>query len=156
MTDRIAVNSAARLSEVITRLTAAYKEHKYVVVSMRPGKDRSLDQNALWFAMYKRVAEMTEIGDVEDARRYCKLHFGVRILLRDCADYRETWDRLFLHWSYEDKLALMGAHPVAGPEGLAVTRLFNRKQGIEYTDRIVSEFTGRGAFFGDLLGEQAA
>jgi len=156
MADRISVNSAARLSEAITRLTAMYREKKYVVVSLRPGKDRTLDQNALWFALYERIAQMTNIGDVEDARSYCKLHVGVRILLRDCADYRETWDRLFLRWSYEDKLALMGAHPVAGPEGLAVTRLFNRKQGIEYTDRIVSEFTGRGVFFGDLLGEAAA
>jgi len=154
--DRIAVNSATRLSEAIHKLTAMYREKKYVVVSFREGKDRTLDQNALWFSLYERIAQMTNIGDVEDARSYCKLHVGVRILLRDCADYRETWDRLFLHWSYEDKLALMGAHPVAGPEGLAVTRLFNRKQGIEYTDRIVSEFTGRGVFFGDLLGEQAA
>ncbi len=156
MADRIAVNSATRLSEAIHKLTAMYREKKYVVVSFREGKDRTLDQNALWFALYERIAQMTSIGDVEDARSYCKLHVGVRILLRDCADYRETWDRLFLHWSYEDKLALMGAHPVAGPEGLAVTRLFNRKQGIEYTDRIVSEFTGRGVFFGDLLGEAAA
>lgn len=156
MADRISVNCASKLSEAITRLTTMYRDKKYVVVSLRPGKDRTLDQNALWFALYERIAQMTNIGDVEDARSYCKLHVGVRILLRDCADYRETWDRLFLHWSYEDKLALMGAHPVAGPEGLAVTRLFNRKQGIEYTDRIVSEFTGRGVFFGDLLGEAAA
>lgn len=156
MAERIAINSASKLSEAINLITRMYREKKYLVLSLREGKDRTLDQNALWFALYERIAQMTNIGDVEDARSYCKLHVGVRILLRDCADYRETWDRLFLHWSYEDKLDLMGAHPVAGPEGLAVTRLFNRKQGIEYTDRIVSEFTGRGVFFGDLLGEAAA
>lgn len=156
MAERIAINSASKLSEAINLITRMYREKKYLVLSLREGKDRTLDQNALWFALYERIAQMTNIGDVEDARSYCKLHVGVRILLRDCADYRETWDRLFLHWSYEDKLALMGAHPVAGPEGLAVTRLFNRKQGIEYTDRIVAEFAGRGVFFGDLLGEAAA
>jgi hypothetical protein len=154
--ERIAINSASKLSEAISLITRMYREKKYLVLSLREGKDRTAIQNNLWFALYERIAQMTNIGDVEDARSYCKLHVGVRILLRDCADYRETWDRLFLHWSYEDKLALMGAHPVAGPEGLAVTRLFNRKQGIEYTDRIVSEFTGRGVFFGDLLGEAAA
>jgi hypothetical protein len=154
--ERIAINSASKLSEAINLITRMYREKKYLVLSLREGKDRTAIQNNLWFALYERIAQMTNIGDVEDARSYCKLHVGVRILLRDCADYRETWDRLFLHWSYEDKLALMGAHPVAGPEGLAVTRLFNRKQGIEYTDRIVSEFTGRGVFFGDLLGEAAA
>nr|EKY0577504.1 hypothetical protein [Pseudomonas aeruginosa] len=57
MADRIAVNSAARLSEAITRLTAMYREKKYVVVSLRPGKDRTLDQNALWFALYQRIAQ---------------------------------------------------------------------------------------------------
>ena len=156
MAERIAINSASKLSEAINLITRMYREKKYLVLSLREGKDRTLDQNALWFALYERIAQMTNIGDVEDARSYCKLHVGVRILLRGCDDYRETWDRLFLHWSYEDKLALMGAHPVAGPEGLAVTRLFNRKQGIEYTDRIVAEFSGRGVFFGDLLGEAAA
>jgi len=154
--ERIVINSASKLSEAINCVTRLYREKKFLILSLREGKDRTVIQNNLWFSMYERIAQMTNIGDVEDARSYCKLHVGVRILLRDCADYRETWDRLFLHWSYEDKLALMGAHPVAGPEGLAVTRLFNRKQGIEYTDRIVSEFTGRGVFFGDLLGEAAA
>jgi hypothetical protein len=37
-----------------------------------------------------------------------------------------------------------------------VTSLFNRAQGIAYTDRIVAEFTAQGVFFGDLLSEVAA
>lgn len=154
--ERISVNGATRLSEAITKLTAMFREHKYVVASFRPGKDRTLDQNALWFALYQRIAQMTEIGTEEDARSYCKLHLGVRILLRDSPDFRDTWNRLFLHWAYEDKLALMGPHPVAGPEGLPVTRLFNRRQGIEYTNRIVDEFSAKGVVFADLLSEEAA
>ena len=156
MAERIVINSASKLSEAINCVTRLYREKKFLILSLREGKDRTAIQNNLWFSMYERIAQMTNIGDVEDARSYCKLHIGVRIMLRDCSEYRETWDRLFLHWSYEEKLALMGAHPVAGPEGLPVTRLFNRKQGIEYTDRIVAEFSGRGVFFGDLLGEAAA
>lgn len=156
MAEQVRINSAARLSEAITKLTAMFREHKYLAVTMRPGRDRTLDQNALWFALYQRIAQMTEIGDVEDARSHCKLHFGVRILLRDSGDFRDAWNRLFLHWSYEDKLALMGAHPVAGPEGLPVTRLFNRQQGIEYTSRIVDHFTAKGVVFSDLLSEVAA
>lgn len=156
MTDRIAVNSAARLSEAITRLTTAYREHKFVVVSMRPGKDRTLDQNALWFAMYQRIAQMTEIGDVEDARRYCKLHFGVAIMRRDCPEFRDGWNRMFLHLTYEQKLELMGPCSLFGPDGFPVTRLFNRAQGIAYTDKIVAEFSARGVVFGDLLSEAAA
>ncbi|EXF95782.1 hypothetical protein HK44_020530 [Pseudomonas fluorescens HK44] len=156
MTDKISVNSSARLSEAITKLTAMFREKKFVVVSLRPGKDRTLDQNALWFALYQRISEMTQIGVVEDARRYCKLHFGVQILLNEDEDFRTGWYRTMRHLSYEEKLDLMGANALFGPDGFPVTRLFNRAQGIAFTDRIVDEFTAKGVFFSDILGEVAA
>ena len=46
MTEKISVNSQAKLSEAITMLTRLFRDKKFVVVSMRPGKDRTLDQNA--------------------------------------------------------------------------------------------------------------
>lgn len=155
MTEKVSVNSAAKLSEAITKLTTLYREHKYVVVSMRPGKDRTLDQNALWFAMYQRIAQMTEIGDVEDARRYCKLHFGVPIMRKASEDFRIAWNVSFLMLTYETKLELMGPCALFGPDGFPVTRLFDRAQGIAYTDKIVSEWSGRGVIFDDLLSEGA-
>ncbi|WP_416425614.1 hypothetical protein RAM80_07610 [Pseudomonas sp. App30] len=156
MTDKISVNSSTKLSEAITRLTAMFREKKYVVVSLRPGKDRTLDQNALWFAFYQRIAQMTQIGDVEDARRYCKLHFGVSILNAEDEDFRNAWFRTMKHLSYAEKLDLMGDCKLFGTDGFPVTRLFNRAQGVAYTDRIVADFTAKGVFFGDLLGEEAA
>lgn len=153
---KIAVNSAARLSEVITRLTAMYREKRYVVVSMRPGKDRTLDQNALWFAMYQRIAQMTEIGDVEDARRYCKLHYGVPIMRKASEDFRNAWAVSFLMLTYETKLELMGPCALFGPDGFPVTRLFDRAQGIAYTDKIVAEWSERGVVFDDLLSGEPA
>jgi len=156
MTDKISVNCQAKLSEAITKLSAMFRDKKFVVVSLRPGKDRTLDQNALWFAMYQRIAEMTQIGDVEDARRYCKLHFGVQILLNEDANFREGWYCTMRHLSYGQKLDLMGGCALFGPDGFPVTRLFNRAQGVAYTDRIVADFTARGVVFADLLGEVAA
>ena len=156
MTDKISVNSAAKLSEAITKLTAAYRQHKFVVVSLRPGKDRTLDQNALWFALYQRIAQMTQIGDVEDARRYCKLHFGVPIMRKADEDFRNAWNVSFLLLTYETKLELMGPCALFGPDGFPVTRLFDRAQGIAYTDQIVAEFSSKGVVFSDLLGEAAA
>ncbi|MFJ3486599.1 hypothetical protein ACIPL1_24820 [Pseudomonas sp. NPDC090202] len=156
MTEKVSVNSAARLSEAITKLTAMFREKKFVVVSLRPGKDRTLDQNALWFAMYQRIAQMTQIGDASDARKYCKLHFGVQLLLNDDEDYRTSWYRVMRHLPYEEKLAMMGDCPLLGPDGFPVTSLFNRTQGIVYTDRIVADFTAKGVFFSDLIGEEAA
>jgi hypothetical protein len=156
MTDKISVNSQAKLSEAITSLTTMYRDKKFVVVSLRPGKDRTLDQNALWFKFYQRIAAMTQIGDVEDARRYCKLHFGVQILVNEDDDFRTAWYQTMRHLSYGQKLEMMGGCSLFGPDGFPVTRLFSRAQGIAYTDRIVADFTARGVVFTDLLGEVAA
>ena len=154
MADNISVNSATRLSEAISKLTDMYRSHKFVVVSLRPGKDRTLDQNRLWYAFYKRISEMTQIGDPSDARRYCKLHHGVQILLNSDPDFQAAWYRVMRHLSYEEKLEMMGDCKLFGPDGMPITSLFNRAQGVLYTERIIEDFTKNGVFFGDLLGEE--
>jgi len=156
MSEKISVNSQAKLSEAITMLTRLFRDKKFVVVSMRPGKDRTLDQNALWFAMYERIAMSTEMGDVEEVRRYCKLHYGVPIMRASCAEFRDGYNLALLNLPYEIKLRWMGPCAMFGPDGFPVTRLFNRAQGCQYTDRIVEEFAARGVHFADLLGEAAA
>ncbi|EJZ58489.1 hypothetical protein I1A_002817 [Pseudomonas fluorescens R124] len=156
MTDKISVNCQAKLSEAITRLNAMFRDKKFVVVSLRPGKDRTLDQNRLWFAMYKRISEMTQIGDAADARCYCKLHIGVQILLNEDAGFQAEWYRVMRHLPYEAKLALMGECKLFGPDGFPVTSLFNRAQGVAYTDRIVARFAPQGVYFDDLLSQEAA
>ena len=50
----------------------------------------------------------------------------------------------------------MGPCAMFGPDGFPVTRLFNRAQGMAYTDRIAAEFSAKGVVFTDLLGELAA
>lgn len=153
---KLSVNGVAKLSEAIAKITAMFREHKFLVVSIRPGKDRTLDQNALWFAMYQRIAQMTEIGDVEDARRYCKLHYGVPIMRKADEDFRHAWNVSFLMLTYETKLELMGSCALFGPDGFPVTRLFDRAQGIAYTDKIVADWSQRGVVFDDLLGKENA
>ncbi|SOQ10377.1 hypothetical protein [Pseudomonas syringae group genomosp. 3] len=156
MTDKISVNCQAKLTEAVTRMTEMFRQKKFVVVSMRAGKDRTLDQNALWFAMYKRISEMTQIGDASEARKYCKLHHGVQILLNEDAGFQAEWYRVMRHLSYETKLDMMGGCHLFGPDGVPVTSLFNRAQGIAYTDRIVAYFSRHGVVFSDLLGEVTA
>ena len=51
-------------------------------------------------------------------------------------------------------LELMGANKLLGPDGFPVTRLFNRAQGIEYTNAIVDDFREHGVFFDDLLKDE--
>lgn len=149
--NRIAINSKRSLSDALTTLTNAWRESKYLVISYRIGRDRTLDQNALWFKMYERIAQMTQIGDDEDARKHCKLHFGVRIMHRDDEAFRAGWNQLLRDLPYETKLELMGSCALFGPDGFPVTRLFNRNQGVEYTESIAAAFSAKGVFFEDLL-----
>lgn len=151
--ERLKVNSKESLSKAIAKIGALFGDHKYLVVTVRVGRDRTLDQNALWFSFYKRISEMAGIGDSEDARMYCKLHFGVPIMRRDDEAFRDGWNQVLLNLEYEQKLKLMGPCALFGPEGFPVTRLFNRKQGIEYTEKIVYTFSEKGVYFDDLLSE---
>ncbi|MNJ73200.1 hypothetical protein D3C77_699620 [compost metagenome] len=50
----------------------------------------------------------------------------------------------------------MGDCKLLGPDGFPVTSLFNRAQGIAYTNRIVADFTAHGVVFEDLLSQEAA
>jgi hypothetical protein len=60
------------------------------------------------------------------------------------------------HLPYETKLSMMGGCKLFGPDGFPVTSLFNRAQGIQYTDRMAVYFTGHGVVFSDLLSQEAA
>ena len=91
---------------------------------------------------------------VDEARRHCKLHFGVPLMRNHCPDFRQSWNELLLNLTYEKKLELMGANKLLGPDGFPVTRLFNRAQGIEYTNAIVDDFREQGVFFDDLLKDE--
>jgi len=148
---RVTINSLATLSACIAELYAKFREHKYLVLSVRPGKDRSLDQNALWQKMYERVAVSTGQGTQKEVWADCKLLLGVPILRRDDERFAAGWDRYFSDKSYGEQLFLMGANPLFGPDGFPVTRLFGTAQGREYTEAIADQYARLGVHFGDLL-----
>lgn len=155
-TFRLTVNGAASLTTALTKLTAAFREHKFLVISVRPGRDRSAEQNRLWQGMYKRISETLGQGDPKEVWAYCKLMLGVPILRRDDERFGKGWDRYFSDKSFEEQLFLMGANPLFGPDGFPVTRLFGTKQGAEYTDAILAYYMPKGVFFDDLLSQEAA
>lgn len=153
-TVKIQVNSLPSLMDAFKRLKALFDEHKYLVLSIRIGRDRTLSQNALWFAMYKRASDVGTQGSPEDVRRYCKLTFGVPIMLRD-EGFSAAWDRYFASEPYSYQLRLMGANSFLGPHGFPVTSLFDRAQGIEYTEAMVAHYAKQAVFFDDLLQGEA-
>ncbi len=156
-TEKLVVNSVFALNEAIEAVQRKYRDHRYLVVSIRPGKDRSLDQNRLWRRMYDRIALVTGQGTDEDAKAYCKLMLGVPILCRDDEQFEKGWQRYFAMRSFEERLFLMGSNPLFGSDGFPVTRLFGTTQGTEYTKRICDCYAPHRVFFDDILaGEQVA
>lgn len=55
---KILINSQDKLTEAVTALQRTFAEKKYLTIQVKTGRDRTLDQNALWFAMYKRIAQV--------------------------------------------------------------------------------------------------
>lgn len=153
---KIVVNSDSRLDECVAQIRKLFRGKKYLVVTLKTGRDRTLDQNRLWFAMYRRIAEALDGYSAEDARRYCKLHLGVPIMRAESEEFQQRYDEMIRPMGYERKLELMGSNPLLGPDGFPVTRLFNRKQGVQYTEAVVAEFQQQGVFFDDILAEVEA
>jgi hypothetical protein len=109
---------------------------KRPVVQLVP-ENRSLDQNDMFYALYQQVAEQKDDESIRDVRRYCKLHFGVPILRASVPGFKAMYDKAIRdHLEYEEKLEAM--------DFLPVTRLMTKKQGTEYIDTIIREFSKQG------------
>lgn len=110
---QIVVNSAEKLSQVIGDLREEWGKHKYLRLTIKTGKDRSLDQNAISHCWYEQVARELREDDALGVKRFCKLAFGVPILRAEDADFREMYDTAIKNsLSYEQKLKAMDFIPV--------------------------------------------
>ena len=147
------VNSVGSLARALGKLQADLSKHKYLRLSWSFGRDRSLEQNALWAGMYKRLYQFGVFASEADAKSYCKLHIGIPIMRRVSEDFRSQYDEFVRPLPYEKKLELMGNCPLLGPDGFPVTRLFGRTDGVEYTSSIADHprFVDAGVNFEDLL-----
>jgi len=108
-------------------------------LSVRMGKNRSIEQNRLQRKWLIEIAEQRPEQTAEEWRAYCKLRFGVPILRFEDEDFCREYDRLIKPMAYEDKLAIM-----AEPLDFPVTRLMTTKQKTKYLDAIYTHFTGQG------------
>ena len=150
---KIIINSDQSFARAVGTLSAEYKEHKHLTLSVKAGVDRTVQQNALWAAMYKRLHQFNVFESAQEAKKYCKLLIGVPILLEESPDFGVAWRDHFGCLSYEQQLELMGPCSLFGPEGFPVTRLFTRPQGRRYTDDLANypDFIHQSVTFRDLL-----
>lgn len=158
---KLVANSQRSLDDLVNKICSTWNEKHYVRVTLTTGRDRTLEQNALWFSMYERISQKLGDGSAEDIahwRAYCKLRCGVPILQVHNESFRNQWHRLVLSnpelHGWHQQMGLM-RDPMFGQDGFPVTRLMDTKQGAEYTDSIDRHFTGQGVYFADLLEDKS-
>jgi hypothetical protein len=109
-----------------------------LTLTLTRGLRRSLRQNHLqWLWMSEAEAQ----GDhtQEEYQAYCKLHFGVPILLRDNPEFRDLWQRVMQSLAYAQQLLVMAA-----PWDFPVSRIMTTSQHREFLDSIYDHFVGLG------------
>lgn len=131
------VNSETSLQSVIGDLRELWRDRKFLTLSVKAGKGRSLDQNAISHAWYAQVARELREDDERGVKRYCKLHFGVPLLRAEDEEFREAYDRVLRpRLSYEEKLEAMDILPV--------TSRMTTKQLSRYMEDVRAHYVARG------------
>lgn len=127
-------------------LMALCKHDVDVVASVSQGSNRSLQLNATMHAMYKAMYLQGAFDSFNDARAYCKWHFGIPILERDKEGFKESFESVFGRFksNYEACMRLMNSCKPFPYNGYPVTSGFTVKQACEYVDTIANTFTGAG------------
>jgi hypothetical protein len=110
---------------------------------------RSARQNRLNRQWMLDIAAQLDGWTAEEARGYCKLHFGIPILRAEDEAFGAEYDAVVRPLPYELKLKLMMV-----PFDFGVTRLMGTKQQTAYLDAVHRHFSEQGVALtdpGDLL-----
>ncbi len=129
------INSDASFRQFVDEIGAVYHKHKYLRITLKTGKDRTIDQNSLIYAWYEQIARELPDDDALGWRCYCKLHHGVPIMRED-DEFRAAYDTVIKPLSYEKKLIAMRCWPV--------TSLMTKRQLRKYADAVMLDFKKRG------------
>lgn len=130
------INSDMTLQFVLGELREMYATHRYVKISAKTGKARSLDQNAISHAWYEKLARELREDDALGHKCYCKLHHGVPILRAEDEDFRTAYDATIKGMGYEQKLQVMRLLPV--------TSLMTKDQLSKYLESVQTDFRRKG------------
>jgi hypothetical protein len=74
------VNSDLSLQSFIGDIRDLFRQHKFLKLSAKIGKSRSIDQNAISHCWYEQLARELKEDDALGWKAYCKLHHGVPLL----------------------------------------------------------------------------
>ncbi len=131
------INSEMSLSKFLGDIREMWREHKYLRVSVKTGKDRSLDQNALSHCWYEQISRELRQDTALRVKCECKLNYGVPILRAEDAEFREFYDKANKRTlSYEEKIDAMRFVPV--------TSEMTVKQLSQYLEAMQTAYAKRG------------
>lgn len=129
------INSERSLASVTSLLVELWHAKKYLRVSIKTGKDRSLDQNAISHCWYEQIAKEVG-GSAEQVKRECKLLYGVPILRASDAEFSD-WCVSALDWlGYEEKVEAM--------KWIDVTSLMSVEQMTDYLTAMQADHAKAG------------
>ena len=133
----LTINSEMSLQKAMGDLREMFRIHKFVKVSAKVGKARSLDQNAISHAWYEQLARELREDDAIGWKSYCKLNHGVPILRAEDEQFRTFYDASIKSTlTYEQKLSAMRYLPV--------TSLMTKPQLSAYLEAMQKDFERRG------------
>lgn len=130
------INSESALQSCLGDIRESFRTNKFIKVSAKTGKARSLDQNGISHVWYEQLARELREDDALGYKCYCKLHHGVPILRAEDEDFKATYDSALKNLSYEQKLQVM--------KYLPVTSLMTKAQLSKYLDAVQTDFLSMG------------
>lgn len=130
------VNSDESLQRFFGSARELYQKHRFLRISIKTGKARSLPQNAITHVFYEQIARELKEDDALGWKCYCKLHHGVPILRAEDGEFREVYDLAIKGMTYEKKLKVMRYFPV--------TSLMSKDQLSRYAKEVQDDFFSRG------------
>jgi len=134
------VNSEQTLSKLIGDLRELWREHKYLRISIKAGKDRSLSQNALEHTWFAQIANELREQTTAQVKAECKLVYGVPILRAENEEFRIFSNMALRHLTYEQRLEAMNFVPISSI--MTVDQLSQFLNAIQkgYEGRVALEF----------------
>jgi hypothetical protein len=113
MAEPLIINSAESLSKAIGIIREEWHSARFLRVTIKKGKARSLDQNAISHCWYEQLGRELRENDTLGWRCFCKFTFGVPLLHSEDAEFRAFWDNAVRTvFSYEQKIEMMKFVPV--------------------------------------------
>jgi len=132
------INSDSSLQAFLGDIRDIYKLNKFVKISAKVGKARSLDQNSISHAWYEQIARELKDDDLIGWKAYSKLHHGVPILRAEDEQFKAFYDAAIKPLTYEQKLSAMKYTPV--------TSIMTKPQLSKYLEAMQSDFMAKGVY----------